>query len=190
LGNDPVHLTYAYDGTNRLTQKNVPPSATGAAGYSVYYGYDVDGLQLTARFGSASGPGISTSYDGFGRVASTTTNMDGVARTAGYSYDAHGNRLSMSLSSGYYLSFAYDAADRMTSVSEAGPKPIAAFAYDAMRLLRPRPPRRAAAPPGKSRGWTNSWRKQGCASGAKHRSSQASSVRTSSRCRAAAEKVA
>jgi RHS repeat-associated protein len=128
---DGVTLTYAYDGTNRLTQKNVPPSATGAAGYSVFTGYDVDGLQTFARFGSASGPGIATSYDGFGRVAATTTTMDGVARTASYSYDAHGNRLSMSLSSGYYLSFAYDAADRMTGVSEAGPNPIAAFTYDA-----------------------------------------------------------
>jgi YD repeat-containing protein len=38
---DGVTLTYAYDGMNRLTLKAVPASATGAAGYSVYYGYEV-----------------------------------------------------------------------------------------------------------------------------------------------------
>jgi hypothetical protein len=77
---DAVTLTYLYD-LNRLRVKTVPQSASGAAGYSVYYGYDVRGLQTWARFGSDSGPGVSTQYDGFGRIAAATTDIDGTART-------------------------------------------------------------------------------------------------------------
>jgi YD repeat-containing protein len=126
---DGVTLTYAYDGMNRLTLKTVPASATGAAGYSVYYGYDVRGLQTYARFGSASGAGISTSYDGFGRVASTTTNMDGTARTMTYGYDALGNAISLSSSAGPVAQRQFDAADRVSSL-QWGPYTIATFAYD------------------------------------------------------------
>src|SRR3954463_5222019 len=62
---DGVTLTYAYDDLDRLRIKTAPASASGAAGYSVFYGYDVRGLQSWARFGSDTGPGIANSYDGF-----------------------------------------------------------------------------------------------------------------------------
>jgi YD repeat-containing protein len=113
---DNTTLTYSYDGMNRLTQKNVPASATGAAGYSVFYGYDVNGLQTYARFGSASGPGTSTAYDGFGRVTSTTTTMDGSARTLSYGYDALGDRIHLAASSGSVLDWTYDATGAMTGL--------------------------------------------------------------------------
>src|SRR3954469_3141428 len=74
---DGVTLTYQYDDLNRLRIKTVPQSAAGAAGYSVYYGYEVRGLQAWARFGSDSGPGIATQYDGFGRVGAAATSVDG-----------------------------------------------------------------------------------------------------------------
>jgi RHS repeat-associated protein len=112
---DGVTLTYAYDGTNKLTQKTVPASTTSAPGYSVVYGYDVNGLQLYARFGSASGPGISTVYDGFGRVTSSTSNMDGTARSMTHQYDAGGNTLVLSGDAGYNASFSYSAANEMTA---------------------------------------------------------------------------
>jgi len=128
---DGVTLTYAYDGMNRLTQKNVPTSVSGGAGYSVYYGYEVRGLQTFARFGSASGPGISTGYDGFGRIASTTTTMDGTARTNSYQYDALGNRTRLSTSSGYVMNWTYDATGAMTAMLDGNNERLALIGYDA-----------------------------------------------------------
>ena len=112
---DGVTLTYQYDGMNRLTLKTVPASTTGAPGYSIYSGYDANGLQTYARFGSASGPGITTGYDGFGRVTSSTSNMDGTARAMSHQYDAAGNTLVLSGDAGYLASFTYSAANEMTA---------------------------------------------------------------------------
>ncbi|MBV9930233.1 MAG: RHS repeat protein, partial [Alphaproteobacteria bacterium] len=135
-----------------------PASAGGAPGYSVFYDYDVRGLQTSARFGSASGPGIATRYDGFGRVSSTTSTMDGTSRTLTYSYredgarsridsnfgygsyatyDAGGAILSMSDGSGSEARFGYDAAGRRQSLALAsGSTSAASYGYDAVgRLL-------------------------------------------------------
>jgi RHS repeat-associated protein len=128
---DGVTLTYAYDGMNRLTLKTVPASASGAAGYGVYYNYDVNGLQTYARFGSASGPGISTSYDGFGRVTSSSTTMDGTARTNSYQYDALGDRTRLSTSSGYVMNWTYDAGGAMTAMLDGNNERLALIGYDA-----------------------------------------------------------
>jgi RHS repeat-associated protein len=117
---DGTTLGYQYDALNRVTLKTVPTSATGAAGYNVYYGYDLRGLQTFARFGSTAGPGISNAYDGFGRQLSTTTNMDGTARTIYSQYDLNGNRIQLTATTGYFLSYAYDAVDRLKSVAESG----------------------------------------------------------------------
>jgi RHS repeat-associated protein len=127
---DGVTLTYSYDAMNRLTQKNVPASTTGAVGYSVWYGYDVRGLQTYARFGSASGPGISTAYDGFGRVTSTTTTMDGTARTISSQYDAAGNRTYVGATTGYAMNFSFDAAANMTSIYDGNNETVVRFDYD------------------------------------------------------------
>jgi hypothetical protein len=53
-------IGYQYDALDRVTVKSVPTSAAGAAGYSDYTGYDNRSLELTARFGSAAGPGLPT----------------------------------------------------------------------------------------------------------------------------------
>jgi YD repeat-containing protein len=89
---DGVTLTYQYDALDRLTVKTVPQSASGAAGYSVFYGYDLRSLQTYARFGSASGPGVTNADDALGRLASSTTTLDGISRTLNSAYDAAGNR--------------------------------------------------------------------------------------------------
>jgi YD repeat-containing protein len=110
---DGVTIGYAYDNLNRVTTKSVPASASGAPGYGVHFGYDVRGLQLYARFGSASGPGVTNLYDGFGRLTSSTTTMDGTARTFNSQYDAASNRTVLSSPSDYYAKFEYDALGRV-----------------------------------------------------------------------------
>jgi hypothetical protein len=118
-------LTYAFDALNRMSQKNVPVSATSAAGYSVFYGYDLRGLQTYARFGSASGLGVTNQYDGFGRLSSSTTTVDGAARTMASQYDSDGNRTLLTGPWGYYAPFAYDGLGRVT-----GNANITLFGYD------------------------------------------------------------
>jgi RHS repeat-associated protein len=112
---DGVTLTYVYDALNRVTQKNVPASASGAAGYNIFYGYDLRGLQTYARFGSSAGPGVTNAYDTLGRPTASTSDMDGVARTMSSQYDAAGNRTALSGPSGYYAPFTYDVGGRMTA---------------------------------------------------------------------------
>jgi YD repeat-containing protein len=51
--------------------------------------------------------------------------MDGTTRTASHTFDARGNATSLSLSSGYYLAYSYDAADRLGDISGA-----VSFTYD------------------------------------------------------------
>jgi YD repeat-containing protein len=99
---DGVYLNFLYDDLDRMKQKTVPASVTGAPGYSVFYGYDLRGLQTFARFGSDAGAGVSNSYDVFGRLVSSITNMDGAARTFNSQYDLAGNRIALSSPSNYF----------------------------------------------------------------------------------------
>ncbi|HEX8063005.1 MAG TPA: RHS repeat-associated core domain-containing protein [Allosphingosinicella sp.] len=126
---DGVSLTFLYDDLNRMKQKSVPASVTGAAGYSVFYGYDLRGLQTYARFGSAAGVGITNSFDSFGRLSTSTTNMDGTARTFSSQYDAAGNRIALAGSSDYYAAYDFDLLGRMTVYRE-GATPIVRLSYD------------------------------------------------------------
>jgi RHS repeat-associated protein len=120
-------LTYTYDALSRVTQKAVPASATGAAGYAVAYGYDNRGLELSAAF--AGGGGIANGYDNAGRLASTTTTMDGTARSLAYGYDADGNRTHLAASSGSVLDWTYDGAGAMSGLWAGGQ--LVQIGYDA-----------------------------------------------------------
>ena len=91
---DGSTLTYAYDALNRMAAKIVPERAGLGPTHTrdVHYEYDLRGLQTKARFDSLAGEGITNSYDGFGRLVSSSSNMGGTARTVGNAYDANGNR--------------------------------------------------------------------------------------------------
>jgi RHS repeat-associated protein len=112
---DGTTLTYTYDALNRVTQKTVPASVGGAAGYGVFYGYELGGQPTFARFGSTGGPGATSGYDSLGRLVTATSNMDGVSRSMNSQYDAAGNRTLLTGDAGYYAPFTYDAASRMTA---------------------------------------------------------------------------
>jgi RHS repeat-associated protein len=123
---DGVTLAYQYDALGRMSQKTVPASASGAVGYSVFFGYDLRGLQTYARFGSAVGAGVTNVYDGFGRLASSTTNVDGVSRSVAGQYDSDGNRILLTGDQGYSAPFSYDGLGRMNAYVG-----VVGFAYDA-----------------------------------------------------------
>jgi len=127
---DGATLHFDHDALNGVTLKTVPASQTGAAGYSVYTGYDNRGLQTCARFGSPSGQGVTDAWDGHGRHSSTTSDVYGTALTFAFDYDLDGNRTRMTGTTGYIMSFAYDGLDRMTGLLDSGNTRLGQIVYD------------------------------------------------------------
>jgi RHS repeat-associated protein len=91
-----------------VTSKTYPDGGARA----VHYGYDLRNLQLFARFDSPSGEGVTNAYDGFGRLASSSTSMSGVTRMLSYGYDDAGNRISIKHPDGNWFGMWYDALGR------------------------------------------------------------------------------
>lgn len=134
---DNSTLVYTFDNLNRVIVKTVPSRAGLAATHtrSVYTGYDLRNLPLYARFDSASGEGVTMAYDGFGRLTSTLTVMDGISRTLSNVFDVAGNRTELTWFDGQKTSFAYDPANRMTSIFEGGlgsSSALESFGYDGL----------------------------------------------------------
>ncbi len=121
-------LTYTFDPLNRMTIKYVPertapgPQQLSAAQTrDVYYSYDLRNLQTAARFDSFNGEGVTNTYDGFGRLTSTTIAMSGTSRTLTHSdHDPNGNRRELTWPDSVKMSFGYDGLDRMDQVYEGG----------------------------------------------------------------------
>lgn len=142
---DGRSFTYSYDALNRMTGKivpdacvsgyvciNVPASATR----DVYYSYDLHGRQTAARFDSVSGAdAVTRTYDGLGRLSSSTTSMGGVSRTLGYQYDLAGNRTRLTHPDGVYLQYNRDILGRIESIAVNGTAGIIQMQYNAQGAL-------------------------------------------------------
>ena len=131
-------FSFSYDGLNRVTSKVVPDACVAgyactnvpaAATRDVYYGYDLRGLQLFARFDSVTGQGVTSVYDNVGRMTSSTTDM-GVSRTLSYQWDANGNRIRVTHPDANFVTYVYDGLDRATDVRVSGSTSVGSVAYD------------------------------------------------------------
>ncbi|HEX8366494.1 MAG TPA: RHS repeat-associated core domain-containing protein [Allosphingosinicella sp.] len=121
-------IGYSYDALNRMTVKDI----AGGTSSDVHYGYDARGQQLFARFGSASGPGVANTWDGFGQQLTTSSDTGGFTRALGFDYDANGNRIRITHPDGVFFTYAYDGLDRASAILENGSATLATFAYDAL----------------------------------------------------------
>lgn len=119
-------IAYVYDALNRVTLKDVP------TGDDVYYGYDLRGLQLYARFGSHSGAGLASTYDGLGRVKTASNTLDGAAWVLSYEYDPAGNRTQLKFPDNKAFTYVYDSVGRMTEIREGGTTKIVGLSYDVL----------------------------------------------------------
>jgi RHS repeat-associated protein len=108
-------ITYDYDALNRMQVKHVPGTSS-----SVYYGYDLQGHNLYARFDSGTGWGITNSFDGFGRLTSTTSSSPSDSLQLQFQYDADGNRTQVIWPDTNYVQYTYDVLERPTVVGENG----------------------------------------------------------------------
>jgi RHS repeat-associated protein len=102
-------------------------------GRNVRYAYDLRGLQTAAWF-TASDLGVAHSWDGFGRLVSTTTNMGGgFSRTVTHQYDREGRRTELTFPDSQKFWTARDGLGRATEVYQGAlgstAVKMAAFAY-------------------------------------------------------------
>jgi RHS repeat-associated protein len=135
-------LTFTYDNLNRMLSKLIPdgcppiqPPGTGCPAASatrdVFYGYDLLGRQLTARFDSSGGAdGITNAYDGFGNLTSSTISMAGFTKAVTSLYDLDNNRTRVTHPDVQAFTYAYDTRDRLTGIAEFGQANILTFGYD------------------------------------------------------------
>jgi RHS repeat-associated protein len=139
-------ITYQYDNLNRVSLKTVPERTSGAQALTaaqtrdVYYSYDLRNAQLSARFDSQTGEGVTNSYDGFGRLSSTSTNMGGTTRTLSYAYDAASNRSRITHPDNLAFTYTYDGRSRLTGVYQGTDLSIwlYGFAYNPQGQLQSR----------------------------------------------------
>jgi len=119
---DTSTLTYSYDALNRMTVKVVPSRAnlTAAQTRDIYYGYDLRGLMLNARFDSMAGAdGIASAYNGFGDLTSSTISMSGFTKALTNSlYDKEGHRLELTHPDGQKFTTTRDGLNRLKNLYE------------------------------------------------------------------------
>ena len=89
-------------------------------------------LQTSARFGSASGPGVATAFNLFAQPTVSVTNMGGFERVLYYNYDVSGRRRQRVYPGGGFLDYDYAPGGRLVAIrQDGGAAPIASFSYDA-----------------------------------------------------------
>lgn len=129
--------TYEYDALGQLTKQ------TNANGKITTMAYDVVG-RVTTRSGVegtttyeyfANGNGAATgqlkkitsfagnteeyTYDGYGRLSTTTETIDGTAHTTSYSYNMYGDITTKTFPSGFGTTHVYDANGYLTHIRNA-----------------------------------------------------------------------
>ena len=108
-------LTFGYDALNRVTSKVVPERSGLAATHTrdVFFGYDLLGRPLYARFDGSGGEGVSATWDALGRQRTETLTMDGVGRTLSSGFNQDGVRTSLSHPDGNVIHYNRDGLDRL-----------------------------------------------------------------------------
>jgi RHS repeat-associated protein len=113
---DGTTITYGFDALNRLTGISAP-------GLSISYTYDAVGNRLTMT--DATGTTTYT-YDDLYRVTGVNSPNGSMA----YTYDANGNRTGLTYPGGVTVAYAYDDANRLTTVTDWDNR-VTTYTYDA-----------------------------------------------------------
>lgn len=111
-------ITYAYDTLNRLTNITYPDTA------SVNFSYD----SLGRRISMTDAIGITNyTYDVLGHL--TQVNGPGQNSSLQYTYDSLGNRTTLTLPGAKSVQYAYDALNRISSITDYNNK-VTTYSYD------------------------------------------------------------
>jgi RHS repeat-associated protein len=108
---------------NRVTSKTVPSAPT------VTYGYDLasrqTGVAQTAA-GNQPAYSVANTYDNAGRLTAVNDN----GRSVAYLYDNAGNRLRVTWPDSYYVTYDYDALNKVTAIKQNGTTTLASYTRD------------------------------------------------------------
>ena len=115
---DGSSIAYTFDALNRVTQAT--PSSNGSA---VAYTYDNLGRRLTS---ADSNQTLTFTYDQLSRNLSQTSPLG----TVNYQYDLSSRRTRVTWPDGFYVTYAYDNADDLTTLSQNGSTTLATYSYD------------------------------------------------------------
>jgi YD repeat-containing protein len=115
-------ISFTYDALNRPIVKSSPGLR------SVYSVWDLAGRPKGIVFDSATGPGVSYSFDAAGRFTSEATFGHAVS----VGYDASGNLASIAWPDGFTTIAGFDPLNRQASLAEQGGITLATFTYDAL----------------------------------------------------------
>jgi RHS repeat-associated protein len=107
-------ITYFYNDINQQIKKDWQ----GTASKDVVYKNDLRGLQLTVKYGSATGLGITREYDGFGQLKEETNTTSGTSFVVKSDYDQNGNRTKLTHPDGKYFLYDFDGLNRLTTIGE------------------------------------------------------------------------
>ena len=139
-----LYETYSYDYNGNLSYKTDRKGQTTHYYYDaldrVYYAYL--GSYISYYYDNASHltkvvDGSNTyqfAYDNIGRLTQTTTNysfLSGHTYTVSYSYDAAGNRTSMTDPASGVTNYSYDSLNRLTNLTDFNSNSFG-FSYDAL----------------------------------------------------------
>jgi RHS repeat-associated protein len=113
-----IVTTYTYDELGRLAGKSYSNGDP-----SVSYTYDLGGRLATAANGTDT---LTWTYDLAGQTLSEQSSKN--ASTVAYAYDLGGNRLEVKLDGQVFVTYAYDDASRLTSITRGSN--IFGFGYD------------------------------------------------------------
>lgn len=154
--------TYEYDALGRLTREMDPllnstiytydaagnqKSRTDAAGRRTKYAYDAMNRLTATTY--PNGTKVQSTYDSVGNRTSISDETGVYSytydprnrptgetwpgnRTVGYEYDAAGNRIALFHPDGGKVQYTYDAAGRISSVTDRGGAITTYYAYDAL----------------------------------------------------------
>src|SRR6185503_3374070 len=103
-----VTTTYSYDALSRLNGKTYSDGTTPA----VTYTYNTAGQLATAANGTDT---LTWTYDLAGQLVSEQSTKN--SSTVAYTYDLGGNRLFLSLDGTVFVTYAYDDASRLTTIT-------------------------------------------------------------------------
>jgi RHS repeat-associated protein len=125
---DTKIINYVYDNLNRVKLKDTPDSTDK----DVYYSYDLLGQPTYALFGSDSGYGSTTNFDGYGQLTSETASMSTGSYSMTHTYDPNGNRTRTlyAADGGHFFNYAFDGLDRHTTLKDDAGNTLITNHYD------------------------------------------------------------
>lgn len=132
----------SYDTLNRLLSRSISTGSGVRGTTAEAYSYDSLGrLSSVTSTGQLSGSGeqkssVTFAYDSLSRLTSETQAVPGQSPvTVSYTYDANGNRTSLSTGIRYLTNYSYDELNRLTNVSY-GSGNIADYSYSGTLLAQ------------------------------------------------------